>query len=41
MPGEIEARTKQQRLAEGIELDDITWKSLCDTAQAFGVAVSI
>jgi uncharacterized oxidoreductase len=41
MPGEIEARTKQKRLAEGIELDDITWKSLCDTAQALGVAVSV
>lgn len=41
MPGEIEARTKRQRLAEGIELDDITWKSLCDCAQSLGVAVSI
>jgi LDH2 family malate/lactate/ureidoglycolate dehydrogenase len=39
MPGEIEARTKKQRLAEGIELDDITWKSLCDCAKSLGVAV--
>lgn len=41
MPGEVEARTRKQRLAEGIELDDITWKSLTDTAQQFGVAVEM
>ncbi|RPI80613.1 MAG: malate/lactate/ureidoglycolate dehydrogenase [Planctomycetaceae bacterium] len=39
MPGEIEARTRAQRLAAGIELDDITWKTLVDTAKELGVAI--
>lgn len=39
MPGEIEEQTKARRLAEGIELDDITWKALCDTARGLNVPV--
>ena len=38
MPGEIEERTKAQRLREGIELDDTTWKSIVETARSVGVA---
>jgi uncharacterized oxidoreductase len=38
MPGEIEARTRAQRLRDGIELDDSTWKQLYDTCVALGVA---
>ncbi len=41
MPGEVEARTKQQRLAAGIELDDLTWKALCETGAALGVSVTV
>lgn len=37
MPGEIEERTKARRLAEGIELDDNTWKALSDTARSLNV----
>ena len=36
MPGEIEEKTKAKRLRDGIELDDITWKALLDTAKAVG-----
>lgn len=38
MPGEIEERTKAKRLREGIELDDITWRAISDTAASLGVA---
>ena len=38
MPGEIEERTKAKRMASGIELDDITWRSIVDTAKSVGVA---
>ena len=37
MPGEIEEKTKAQRLRDGIELDDITWKSIVDTCRLVGV----
>ena len=39
VPGEVEARTRAARLARGIELDDQTWKALCGTAEAAGVAI--
>ena len=39
MPGEIEENTKARRLREGIELDDNTWKAICDTARAVGAPV--
>lgn len=37
MPGEIEERTKAQRLRDGIELDDTTWSQLRTTAASVGV----
>jgi uncharacterized oxidoreductase len=37
MPGEVEERTKKRRLADGIELDRVTWKQLEDTAATVGV----
>jgi len=37
MPGEIEEKTRAQRLSNGIELDDITWKSIVDTCTLLGV----
>ena len=37
MPGEIEERTKGQRLRDGIELDDNTWGQITKTAQSVGV----
>ena len=39
IPGERSARTRQQRLTEGIPLDDTTWESLVETAQSVGVSV--
>ena len=37
MPGEIEARTKARRLAEGITLDDETWRQIDATCGALGI----
>jgi uncharacterized oxidoreductase len=37
MPGEIEERTKTRRLREGIELDETTWKQICQTCEALGL----
>jgi uncharacterized oxidoreductase len=37
MPGEIEEKTRAQRLRDGIELDDITWRSIVDTCRLVGV----
>lgn len=38
MPGEVERRTKERRLRDGIDVDDTTWSQLCDTARSVGVA---
>jgi uncharacterized oxidoreductase len=38
MPGEIEARNRAQRLRNGIELDDTTWRQLTDVGQSVGVS---
>jgi uncharacterized oxidoreductase len=38
MPGEIEERTKAQRLREGIDIDETTWSQLLETAKTVGVA---
>ena len=40
-PGEIEYRTEQQRRANGIEIEDATWKKLGDMAQGYGVAAEL
>ncbi len=37
MPGEIEERTKTQRLKDGIELDDTTWSQIEATSDSLGV----
>jgi uncharacterized oxidoreductase len=37
MPGEIEERTKTQRLREGIDIDETTWSQLLKTAEAVGL----
>jgi hydroxycarboxylate dehydrogenase B len=37
LPGEIEQRTKARRLRDGIELDNVTWAQICDTARTLGV----
>ncbi len=39
IPGERSARTRQQRLAEGIPIDDTTWERLIETAESVGVPV--
>jgi uncharacterized oxidoreductase len=39
MPGEIEERTKVQRLREGIDIDETTWGQIANTAKSVGVAV--
>ena len=38
MPGEIEERTKSQRLRDGIELDETTWGQIQETAKSLGVS---
>lgn len=38
MPGEIEQRTRAQRLAHGIEIEQATWQALLETARHVGVA---
>lgn len=37
MPGEIEERTKTQRLREGIDIDETTWSQFLKTAEAVGL----
>jgi hydroxycarboxylate dehydrogenase B len=37
MPGEIEDRTKAQRLQDGIDIDDTTWAQIVATQQALGL----
>ncbi len=37
MPGDIEEKTKAQRLRDGIEVDDITWKAISDTCRLLEV----
>lgn len=38
MPGEIESRKKQQRLSEGIPIDDETWRQIQETAANVGIS---
>jgi uncharacterized oxidoreductase len=37
MPGEIEERTKVQRLREGIDIDETTWGQIVETAKGLGL----
>jgi uncharacterized oxidoreductase len=40
MPGEVEYRNKQARLAAGIELDDTTWGQLVDSWKSLGLEMA-
>lgn len=40
MPGEIEERTKAQRLRDGIDIDETTWAQILKTADSLGLAVA-
>ena len=37
LPGEPESRSAKKRQAEGIELDETTWTSICEEAKALGL----
>jgi uncharacterized oxidoreductase len=37
MPGEIEQRTRSHRLEHGIELDETTWRQICNTCRQLNV----
>jgi len=37
MPGEIEERTKERRLRDGIELDDNTWQQIIEACQSLSI----
>jgi len=37
LPGELEFRTAEKRRREGIDVDDGTWKRICDAAQSVGL----
>ena len=41
MPGEMEERTRQRRMKEGIELDDKTWSQILTTCQTLNVSPEI
>lgn len=38
IPGEIEALTRERRLAQGLDLDETTWTQLRETCQSLGVS---
>lgn len=40
MPGEIEERTRAQRLRDGIDIDPTTWAQIGAAAQSVGVAIN-
>jgi uncharacterized oxidoreductase len=37
MPGEIEERTKENRLQNGIDLDDTTWGQIVKTCESLAI----
>lgn len=37
MPGELEQRTRARRLEQGIELDTVTWKQICETCELLNI----
>ena len=39
MPGELDFNTKRERLKNGIEIDDITWKQITDIAKKLNVEI--
>lgn len=40
-PGEIEYLTAEQRRANGIDVDDTTWRKLRDLANGYGLAAEL
>ena len=40
-PGEIEYRTEQQRRADGIFIEDETWRQITELMEAVGVADAV
>ncbi|MFB9971647.1 malate/lactate/ureidoglycolate dehydrogenase [Pseudoroseomonas cervicalis] len=40
LPGEVEARNRAERLAQGVPLQPDTWTGICRTAEALGLAVA-
>jgi uncharacterized oxidoreductase len=40
MPGEIEERTRAQRLRDGLDVDDTTWGQITATAKSLGLTVT-
>lgn len=38
LPGEIEESVRRERLANGLPIDDATWRALSETAASFGVS---
>ena len=39
MPGEIESRRREQRVRDGVEVPDGTWKQTCDLAERLGASL--
>ena len=39
MPGEMEHRKRRQREAEGVDVDDETWRQIRETAESVGVTL--
>ena len=37
LPGQMEFNNRRQRKNEGVEVDDMTWKQICKTAESVGV----
>ena len=37
LPGQVEFRTSEKRRREGIDVDDGTWKRICDAARRVGL----
>jgi LDH2 family malate/lactate/ureidoglycolate dehydrogenase len=38
-PGEIEHRREQERLKNGVDVDDKTWQAMTELASRFGVSL--
>jgi uncharacterized oxidoreductase len=41
VPGDIERRTRAERMVQGIELDENTWNQIATCAQSLGVRTDL
>ena len=41
MPGEMEARMREQKNAEGVFVDEETWRQICEIGTSVGVTVDV